>query len=799
MIRIVENSTFVLETKHTSYIFRVLPTGHLEHLYYGRKIRVADEEAFFFDGLAEPHEFMPGNAIAYDNENTKYTLNDIRLEMSAYGKGDVREPFLVLRHADGSATSDFIFDSARIEKGALTLETLPTAYDESGEAERLVVTLKDVNYDLSLQLNYTVYENEDVITRNAILKNTSDTPIVIERLLSNQIDFDTAGYNMAVFTGTWAREMKRTDVPITMGKHMIGSMHGSSSSFANPFTFLYKDGATEDFGEVYGFNLIYSGNHYETAEMTGFGKTRFVQGIQPEGFSWTLLTGEVFEAPEAYMSYSPKGFNGMSQNMHAFIREHIVRGFWKKKERPILLNSWEAAYFNISESKLLKLAKAGKEVGIELFVMDDGWFGERNDDTSSLGDWDPNPKKLPNGLKGLADKIKKLGLQFGIWVEPEMVNVNSKLYKAHPDWTLDIPGKPHSEGRNQRILDYGRSEVQDYIIEKLTSVFSSADISYVKWDMNRTMTDIFSVALPPEKQGEVAHRYMIGLYRVLTELMGRFPQILFEGCSAGGNRFDPGMLCFFPQIWASDDTDAVARVEIETGYSYGYPMSTVSAHVSDTPNHQTLRVTPIETRFNVAAFGVLGYECNLCEMKKEHVAAIKEQIAFYKEWRKTFFFGSFYRRRSTFDSVLHGVSTLQNQPGNEIEWNVVSEDKKTAVSFLMHILTTPNTQFAYIKPAGLDENICYHVTNRKLQYDIRDFGNLVNAVSPIHVKQDSLLLDVIAKKIHLDGEIEDHHMYGDAIMYAGVRLAPGFAGTGYNKNVRPYTDFASRIYTMKQV
>lgn len=353
--------------------------------------------------------------------------------------------------------------------------------------------------------------------------------------------------------------------------------------------------------------------------------------------------------------YAENGFNQMSQRLHHFIWEHIIRGTWQKKERPILLNSWEASYFDISEKKLLKLAKEAKEVGIELFVMDDGWFGERMDDSSSLGDWEANTKKLPGGLKGLSDKIHGLGLQFGIWVEPEMVNVKSKLYVAHPDWTIEIPGQPHSEGRNQRILDLGRREVQDYIIESMSKVFSSADISYVKWDMNRTFSDYYSTALPPERQGEVAHRYVLGLYRCMKELMERFPEILFEGCAAGGNRFDLGILCYFPQIWGSDDTDALCRAEIEENYSYGYPLSAVSAHVSACPNHQTLRNTPLETRFQVACFGSFGYECNLCDMKKEEKEAMKEQIALYKKWRKVLQQGTFYRGRSFYDGAQSGM------------------------------------------------------------------------------------------------------------------------------------------------
>lgn len=498
------------------------------------------------------------------------------------------------------------------------------------------------------------------------------------------------------------------------------------------------------------------------------------------------------------MAYAENGFNQMSQRLHHFIREHIIRGTWQKKERPVLLNSWEASYFDISEKKLLKLAKEAKEVGIELFVMDDGWFGERMDDSSSLGDWEANTKKLPGGLKGLSDKIHGLGLQFGIWVEPEMVNVKSKLYVAHPDWTIEIPGQPHSEGRNQRILDLGRREVQDYIIESMSKVFSSADISYVKWDMNRTFSDYYSTALPPERQGEVAHRYVLGLYRCMKELTERFPEILFEGCAAGGNRFDLGILCYFPQIWGSDDTDALCRAEIEENYSYGYPLSAVSAHVSACPNHQTLRNTPLETRFQVACFGSFGYECNLCDMKKEEKEAMKEQIALYKKWRKVLQQGTFYRGRSFYDGAQSGMggSVLADEAGNQMEWTCVSEDGTKAVGMLMQKLVVPNTQQQTYYPKGLLPDVRYHFYNRKLKYNIKEFGDLVNTVSPVHIRQDSLTHQVLSKLVKMDGETEDFHAYGDTLMYGGVYVSPAFGGTGYNDKVRHYPDFASRLYFM---
>ena len=787
---------FVLETANTTYCFRVMKTGHLEHLYYGRKITLkSDGDA---EALVEKHAFMSGNTNAYDQENTDFSLEDIRLEMSSYGKGDIREPFIEVIHADGSYTSDFLFEKADIDKGKEEYRTLPASYDEKGEVDHLCITLRDRQYSLALELHYYVYEDCDVIARSARLINESKEAVKLTRLMSLQLDMDTPDYIFTTFTGAWAREMKRNDTHVTSGKHVNASYTGTSSNRANPFVMLSKKETSEDVGDCYGFNLIYSGNHYEAAEAGAYGKTRLVTGINPQSFCFVIGAGEDFEAPEAVMSYSHKGYNGMSRHMHRFVREHIVRGEWKNKVRPILLNSWETSYFDINERKLLQLAKAGKDVGIELFVMDDGWFGTRGDDTQSLGDWEVNRKKLPDGLDGLARKVRELGLDFGIWVEPEMVNVKSRLYETHPDWTLQIPDKPHSEGRNQRILDLTRKEVQDYIIEEMSKIFSTKGISYVKWDMNRTFTDYYSGALTAEKQGEVAHRYVMGLYRCMRELTERFPHILFEGCAAGGNRFDLGILCYFPQIWASDDTDALCRAEIQTGYSYGYPMSVVSAHVSSCPNHQTLRTTPFETRFHVACFGVCGYECNLCDMKKEELDAVKEQIALYKQWRQLLQTGEFYRGRTFADSGFGAGSCLGRSDGNLTEWTCVSADRKKAVGFVMQKLVVPNTQYEYYKARGLDPEMRYHFCNRGLKYDVREFGDLVNTVSPIHIRQDSLVHRTVARFVKMDGETEDCYAYGDTLMYGGVRLKQAFAATGYNGEVRHFPDFASRIYFMEE-
>ncbi len=800
MIEIINNS-YILHTKHTTYAMRLTETGHMEHLYYGKRIRSADGLGF----LSERHEFPHGDSISYDKEHPAVLMQDMRLEISAPGKGDARELSFACSYGDGSSTTDFTFVGAE-EIKAKEYETLPCAYDET---DSLLVLFEDKQRHVQAEITFLVFENCDVISRRTRIINTSEGDITLERVMSGQLDFADSGYILTTFHGAWAREMRRVDVHLVQGKYVSGSTVGASSATANPFFMLSRPQTTETQGEAYGFNLVYSGNHYEAAEVNEFGKTRLVWGIHPETFSWKLAPGEVFEAPEAVLSYGAEGFGSLSHNMHRFVRKHIVRGTWRDKARPVLLNSWEAAYFNINESKLLRLAKAGKEAGIELFVMDDGWFGERNDDTSSLGDWEVNKKKLPGGITGLANKIHGMGLRFGIWVEPEMVNEKSKLYKSHPDWTLEIPGQPHSEGRNQRILDLSKEEVQDYIIESMSRVFSggveytgakkNGPVDYVKWDMNRVMSDVYSRGGEPERQKETAHRYILGLYCVMRELKERFPGILFEGCASGGNRFDLGVLSYIHQIWASDDTDAIARAEIQNGYSYGYPMSVVGAHVSSVPNHQTLRITPLSTRFAVAAYGVLGYECNFCDLKKEELAEITAQIALYKEWRKVFFFGEFYRGRSFTGQYADrkSASVLERTDENVMEWTVVSTDKTRAVSMLLQRQIVPNMQNQWIYPQGLSEKKNYKFTSNAFRMNLKIFGDLVNTVAPVHIKQDSAAHSLLAKFVKLDGEKEDIKAPGDALMYGGVPLAPAYGGTGFNDKTRVFPDYAARLYFME--
>ena len=432
---------------------------------------------------------------------------------------------------------------------------------------------------------------------------------------------------------------------------------------------------------------------------------------------------------------------------------------------------------------MVKLAKMGKDVGVELFVMDDGWFGERHDDKRALGDWTPNKKKLPGGVDGLCRKINKLGLDFGIWIEPEMVNVDSDLYRAHPEWSIEIPGKHHSEGRNQRILDFANPEVVDYITESMVKVLGSANIAYVKWDMNRIFSDYYSQYLPKDRQGELSHRYIMGVYKLAKNLTEKFPHILFEGCASGGNRFDLGALCYFPQIWGSDNTDAISRLSIQNGYSYGYPLNTVTAHVSSCPNHQTLRSTPLATRFAVASFGVLGYETNLCDLSKDELKEIKAQIELYKKYRKTWQFGDFYRV----------------EYGNHVMWNVVSKDKKQAIGMLVQKEVMPNEMYACFRAKGLDPDMKYHFTNIKTEYNVKLFGDLINTAAPFHVKPGSLMQNLIAKFVKMPGEVEDYVCYGSAIMNEGVRLHQSFVGTGYDGDVRFFPDYSGRLYFMEAV
>ncbi|MCR5771669.1 MAG: alpha-galactosidase [Butyrivibrio sp.] len=791
---IERNGCFLLQTLHTSYLFNILASGHPEHLHYGSSvISNAQYESFlkastFGDGsqseeasaslknicysLSEKHPTAGGNMIAYSDEFPDIALEDLPLEISSFGKGDIRDPFVLITHEDGCKTSDFIFEKASVNNEIKEPSSLPGSYDEKEEtpigdsvdhAGQLIVTYKDKEYGTKLEVIYSVYPDCDVITRRAVLIS-GDEKIHIDRIMSNQIDFHENGLVFTSFHGRWADEMHKTSSICDGGRCVSEEMAaGESGSRSNPFVMVSKKDTTEDSGYCYGFNLIYSGNHYEALSSNGYDKSRFISGISPSTFGWVLDKKEKFETPESVMTFDMGGFNGMSSHMHDFVRKHIVRGKWRDKNRPILINSWEASYFKFTESSLLKLAKEAAGLGIELFVMDDGWFGKRNDDKSSLGDWYENKDKLPNGIKGLSKKICDLGLMFGIWVEPEMVNEDSDLYRTHPDWAVQVPGHAHSKGRNQMNLDLTRKEVQDYVIESMKKVFASGDISYVKWDMNRIFSDYYSKQLTSDRQDEFMHRYYIGLYRIMDELTKAFPDILFEGCSAGGNRFDLGILCYFPQIWGSDDTDAICRADIQRGYSYGYPQSVIGAHVSAAPNHQTLNYVPLETRFDVASFGCFGYELNLCDLSSSDKKEIKEQIEFYKKYRNTLQFGQYYR--------LEDGRCM-----------AVSKDKEQAIAFILQRESRPNRDVVTFKTKGLDNDLTYHFTNKYVNIDLKTMGSLINMFTPIHIKQDGILHNIANSMVSVQNEREDVISTGALMNDTGIRLRPKFGSTGFDQD-----------------
>lgn len=779
MIKVI-NNLFMLNTEHTTYAFRISEDHLVEHLHYGALLPVPVQGDDTERALMHKVSHDKGTTINYRKESP-LTIEDLPLEVSSYGKGDFREPMLVLSYADGSRTSDFIYKSHEISNDLAEIPHLPSAVAaDDDQVSQLTLHLTERSKGVRLDLIYTVYPETDVITRRAVLINDTEEKVTIERLLSTQVDLRSGRYKMVTFGGNWGREMERADTPLVHGLHVNHTQTGVSSNRNNPFVMLVDEDITENHGQGYAFNLLYSGNHYEACEVGAFYGMRFVSGIDPAGFSWTLAKGEQFATPEAIMTYSVNGYEGISTHMHAFIRRHIIRGAYRDIPRPILLNSWEASYFNISEFKLLRLAKKAAEAGMELLVMDDGWFKGRNSDKTSLGDWTEDPKKLSGGIKRLSKKIHDLGLGFGIWVEPEMISEDSDLYRAHPEYAMQIPGREQSLGRNQMILDLTNPEVVAYVKDAMRAVFSIDGVDYVKWDMNRLFSDVYAGKLPAEKQGETMHRWVMGLYDILGTLTREFPEILFEGCASGGNRFDPGMLCYFPQIWGSDDTDAIMRTKIQTGYSYGYPLSAVSAHVSDCPNHQTLRQTPLNTRYNVAAFGVLGYEINLNDLSSADFKEIAEQVKMYKAWRNVFFTGDFYR-----------VS--------DREWMVVSKDKKRAVAMVWNLLAVPNDYRAFLQAKGLDEHKFYHVYNVPMKHNLKEFGNLVNMRSPVHIKQDSFLHNTIAKVVHMDGEVEDYTVSGALLNNSGIVLTQDFSGTGYEGQTRLFQDFASRMYYMEAV
>jgi alpha-galactosidase len=682
---------FHLQSKDVSYAIKIMKEGYLTHLYWGKKLNGVLSDRLL--GSTGRPSFSP----TPDAEDEKFSLDTLPQEYPAYGASDFRSPAYQVQLANGSTVSEFLYVSHEVKSGKPTLEGLPAVYTEKdGEAETLEIVVADAIAGLQLRLSYTVFRDHNAVSRSVKLINQSKNPVRVLRILSASIDFGQANYDLIHLYGAWSRERYISRSTIRPGMQSIESRRGSSSHQHNPFIALCSQDATEDHGEVYGFSLVYSGSFLGLAEVDQFATTRVSIGINPFDFNWLLEPGESFQTPEAIMVYSHEGLGSMSRTYHKLYRSRLCRGKYRDQVRPILINNWEATYFDFDADKLEKIARSGSELGIELFVLDDGWFGKRNDDKRSLGDWFVNTDKLSGGLSHIAERVKALGLSFGLWFEPEMISPDSDLYRAHPDWCLHVPNRRRTVARNQLILDFSRSDVQEAIYEQISSILASAPITYVKWDMNRNMTEIGSSLLPPERQRETGHRYILGLYKILERITNAFPDILFESCSGGGGRYDPGMLYYMPQTWTSDDTDAIERLKIQYGTSLVYPASSMGSHVSAVPNHQVERYTPFSTRGHVAMSGNFGYELDLSKMEEADKALAHQQVVEYKNIRMLVQQGDFYRLLSPFE-------------GNETAWLFVSQDLTEAYAVYVRTLAIPNGPLNKLRLKGLDPNKQYQL------------------------------------------------------------------------------------------
>ena len=744
----VNNGFFHLKNDALSCLLRVNRYGLVEQIHFGAPVETSDADALCCaPGLGW------GGSLLLNDHDTGSCPEQISLAWSGNGRGDFRESPLEL---DGGP-ADFCYVNHTVHQEQPVLScALPQAH---GDCETLELILEQKG--ARLHLYFSLFET--ALTRRAVLENTGDKVIELNKLMSFCMDIP-GSYRMTTFNGGWAAEMNKTVTPVTRSRVVSESRVGFSSNQTNPGFLLSEEDATEDTGHVYGFNLVYSGNHYASAQLSHQGLTRVMQGISPANFSAALQPGARFETPEAVLSWSDRGFGGLSQRMHRFVLDHIVPEYWRDRERPVLYNSWEGCMFDFDQKRLLGLAKQAKDLGCELFVLDDGWFGARNNDLAGLGDYNVNTKKLPRGMAGLSAKIQKMGLQFGLWFEPECVNEDSDLYRAHPDWAL-TDGFPTITGRHQLLLDLARSEVRDYIVENVTRIIDTCGISYVKWDMNRQ-----NVAV-----GKRAHDHILGLYDILRRVFGPRPYLLLESCSSGGNRFDLGMLCYGPQVWASDNTDPISRLEIQGSLSYLYPQSTWGAHVSAAPHAQTLRATPLTTRGNVAFFGCLGYELDLKHLSAIEIQEIKAQIELYKQHRRLFQFGAFRRLKNGWQVSLDGITAAG----------------------VFHGLVNAAPGYEQLRLKGMDPGKRYHLRTRAQKIRIGQFAHLLKHVVPVKVNPEGALLSTADKHIGLEDGVEGYHVTG-AALNSGIMLLPLFRGTGYDKNQRTQGDYGSNLYIAEE-
>ena len=682
--------TITLTTRNTSYQMKADEIATLLHTYYGEKTDLSDMSY----AVHMMNRGLSGNPYEKGQTDRAYSLDQLPQEMSCFGTGDYRASALKITNEDGTWAVRLKYAGHKVTKGKYSLPGLPASYCENESAETLTVTMKDEESGVTVDLLYGVFPDLDIITRAARIENNGPGAKYVNKAGSMNLDFVTGDFDLITFYGKWARERIPERTPVNHGKVSVGSVRGASSPHYNPSAILCGRNTTEDAGEAYGFAYVYSGDFLFEAEKDQINQTRVICSIHPDDFSWKLEPGEAFCTPEILMTYSNAGFSRISNNFHDFIRKHIVRGKWRDVRRPILINNWEGTYFNFNGDKLVAIAEDAAKLGIELFVMDDGWFGKRDDDNSGLGDWFPNEAKLGCTLKELGDRINGTGLKFGIWFEPETVSEDSDLYRTHPDWAMTIPGRKPDRSRNELILNMAREDVQDYIFDRMADVLRSAPISYVKWDYNRSICDKYIATLPADRQGEITHRFILGTYRVLEKLLTEFPDLLIEGCSSGGGRFDAGMLYYTPQIWCSDDTDPIERLYIQHGTSFIYPVNTMGAHVSASPNHQTRRTTPLATRAVTAMSGTFGYELDLNKLDDTEKEEVKREVRVFKELYETLEQGDYYRL-TTPDSDTCTV------------WEQVSKDKKKAVVNAVYHYVRANHAPVYVRLKGLNDDMQY--------------------------------------------------------------------------------------------
>ena len=688
-----KNRVFKIDTEHTSYCIGIVDEENfLGHIYYGRKL--AEDDLVYLMRTDEA-PYVPSRN---NRERTSF-LDTFPMEYTGHGLGDYREGTLTVKTLKGHTAVSLSYVSHRIYNGKEALAGLPATFAQEDACKTLEITCEDPVLHLQVVLSYSIFADSDAIARSVRIVNQSAEAVYLTKVLSACIDMDNEDYEMITLHGSWGRERIIQTRPVMRGKQGVSSVRGESSHQEHPFMAWKSRTTTEETGEIYAMHFVYSGNFMAQIEMSQFGSMRALMGIHPQDFSWKLEPGDSFQAPEVICVYSAEGIGGMTRTFHDLYRTHLIRGEYRNKKRPILINNWEATYFDFDTDKLLAIAKEASALGIEMLVMDDGWFGCRNDDNTSLGDWQVNEDKIKGGLKYLVDEVNKLGMKFGIWLEPEMISPDSNLYREHPDWAFAVPGRTGSLARNQYVLDLTRQEVRDYVYEMVAAVLRSSNIEYVKWDMNRQLTDMGSCGLPADRQGELYHRQVLAVYELQDRMTKEFPYLLLENCSAGGARFDPGMLYYSPQIWCSDDTDAVERLSIQAGTAMIYPLSTMGAHVSDCPNHALGRTTPFETRGYVALAGTFGYELDVTKIAKEEQGKIPDQVAMYHKYNDLVREGDYYRIAHYAENHYYDC------------FEVVAKDKSEALVTYIQVLNRPNFHSRRIRIPGLDKTACYVIEN----------------------------------------------------------------------------------------